>query len=129
MLRNEAHHTHNGALRSSTHPTEYIVSGINKFLFLSEHDFVILVGADIPQMTRAELLNASAWLAHEEQARFVFGPNVDGGFWVFGDNCSILQSLWTDVVYSVADTGTQFFKKLNNWEPLGLYPLCAMLMK
>lgn len=79
---------------------------------LSEHDFVILVGADIPQMTSAELLNASVWLTHEEQARFVFGPSVDGGFWVFGGNCSIPQSLWTDVVYSVADTGAQFFNKI-----------------
>jgi len=81
---------------------------------LSEHDFVILVGADIPQMTSAELLSASAWLTHEEQARFVFGPSVDGGFWVFGGNCSIPQSLWTDVVYSVADTGAQFFNKIEH---------------
>lgn len=79
---------------------------------LNEHDFVILVGADIPQMTTTELLNAVSWLPHEEQARLVFGPSIDGGFWVFGGNCPIPQSLWTDVVYSKADTGAQFFNKI-----------------
>ena len=79
---------------------------------LLEHDFVILVGADIPQMTATELLNAVTWLPHEDQARLVFGPSIDGGFWVFGGNCPIPQSLWTGIVYSVADTGTQFFNKI-----------------
>ncbi|WP_428353456.1 TIGR04282 family arsenosugar biosynthesis glycosyltransferase [Methyloprofundus sp.] len=79
---------------------------------LNEHDFVILVGADIPQMTAAELLNAVNWLPHAEQARLVFGPSIDGGFWVFGGNCPVPHSLWTDVVYSTADTGAQFFNKI-----------------
>jgi len=83
---------------------------------LNQHDFVILVGADIPQMTAVELLKATAWLPHEEQARFVFGPSIDGGFWVFGGNCSIPQSLWTNVLYSEADTGADF---LNRIEQLG----------
>lgn len=80
---------------------------------LNKHDFVILVGADIPQMTTAELLDAVSWLPHEEQARLVFGPSVDGGFWVFGGNCSVPQSLWTDIVYSSADTGAHFFNKID----------------
>lgn len=83
---------------------------------LNQHDFVILVGADIPQMTAVELLKATTWLPHEEQARFVFGPSIDGGFWVFGGNCSIPHSLWTDVLYSEADTGADF---LNRIEQLG----------
>lgn len=78
----------------------------------SEHDFVLLVGADIPQITTEELLAASAWLPHNEQARLVFGPSVDGGFWLFGGNCSVPQAIWTEVTYSVADTGTQFFNKI-----------------
>ncbi len=78
----------------------------------AEHDFVMLVGADIPQMTSDELFNAVTWLPHEEQARLVFGPSVDGGFWVFGGNCPVPQDLWTDVVYSEIDTGTQFLKKI-----------------
>lgn len=77
-----------------------------------EHDFVILVGADIPQMTTAELASAAAWLPHDEQARLVFGPSADGGFWLFGGNCRVPRAIWTEVVYSVADTGEQFFNRI-----------------
>ncbi len=80
---------------------------------LAEHDFVLLVGADIPQMTTNELLKASAWLPHYEQARLVFGPSDDGGFWLFGGNCNIPPAVWTDVIYSVADTGSQFLNKVD----------------
>ncbi|MBT3812120.1 MAG: glycosyltransferase [Gammaproteobacteria bacterium] len=92
---------------------------------LAEHDFVILVGADIPQMTSAELLIASTWLPHAEQARFVFAPSVDGGFWAFGGNCNIPENIWTDVVYSQVDTGTQFFNKIEQYgEVKTLASLC-----
>ncbi|NOR70576.1 MAG: DUF2064 domain-containing protein [Methylomarinum sp.] len=79
---------------------------------LAKHDFVILVGADIPQMTAIELLTASNWLPHNEQARLAFAPSVDGGFWLFGGNCKIPHTIWTGVSYSEADTGTQFFNKI-----------------
>lgn len=79
---------------------------------LNKHDFVILVGADIPQMTAKELLKGTTWLSHNEQARLLFGPSADGGFWLFGGNCSIPQTIWTDVTYSEADTGAQFFSKI-----------------
>jgi len=85
-------------------------------ILLKQHDFVLLVGADIPQMTSAELLGAVMWLADKGQARFAFGPSVDGGFWGFGGNCPIPENVWTEVTYSQADTGTQF---LNRIEPLG----------
>ncbi|MEE9355152.1 MAG: TIGR04282 family arsenosugar biosynthesis glycosyltransferase [Methylococcaceae bacterium] len=80
---------------------------------LSEHDFVLLVGADIPQMTTTDLLTASTWLPCFEQEKLVFGPSVDGGFWLFGGNCSIPQELWTDVIYSEAETGAQFFTNMS----------------
>ena len=79
---------------------------------LAKHDFVILVGADIPQMTVTELLVASSWLPHNEQARLAFAPSDDGGFWLFGGNCKIPHTIWTGVSYSEADTGTQFFNKI-----------------
>ena len=79
---------------------------------LTKHDFVILVGADIPQMTTKELLTAAAWLPHNEQARLAFGPSDDGGFWLFGGNCTIPRTIWTDVVYSKGDTGIQFFNEI-----------------
>lgn len=91
---------------------------------LLKHDFVMLVGADIPQIPLVELLNAVICLSHKEQTRLVFGPSVDGGFWVFGGNCSVPQSLWTEVVYSKADTGAQFFNKI---EQLGEVKTLAIL--
>ncbi len=75
---------------------------------LVQHDFVILVGADIPQMTITHLSDACACLPHSEQARLVFGPSDDGGFWLVGGNCSIAKTIWTDVIYSVEDTAAQF---------------------
>ncbi len=81
---------------------------------LTKHDFVILVGADIPQMTAADLLVAANWLAHDEQARLSFAPSIDGGFWAFGGNFSIPLCVWTDVVYSVAETGAQFLRNIEN---------------
>ncbi len=85
-------------------------------MLLAEHDYVLLVGADIPQMTSAELMRASVWLTHDEQARFAFAPSIDGGFWAFGGNRSVPDAVWTDVVYSQTDTGAQFFSRI---EPLG----------
>lgn len=79
---------------------------------LVKHDFVILVGADIPQMTAAELLAASTWLTHNEQARLAFAPSDDGGFWLFGGNRNIPHTIWTEVSYSEADTGIQFHRKI-----------------
>lgn len=79
---------------------------------LAEHDYVILVGADIPQMTTLELLSAANWLAKKGRDRLVFGPSEDGGFWALGGNCKIAQAIWTEVVYSQADTGQQFFNRV-----------------
>jgi rSAM/selenodomain-associated transferase 1 len=79
---------------------------------LAKHDFVILVGADIPQMTATELLKAATWLTRAESKRLAFGPSIDGGFWVFGGNCSVPQTLWTDVTYSAPETGSHFFKEI-----------------
>lgn len=85
---------------------------------LNRHDFVILIGADIPQMVVGELLSACVWLGREEHARMAFGPSVDGGFWLFGGNCEIPQKLWTEVTYSREDTGTQFLHKIQKFGEL-----------
>ena len=77
-----------------------------------QHDYVILVGADIPQMTTKQLQKTTAWLPHNEQARLAFAPSDDGGFWLFGGNCNIPNKVWTDVIYSEAETGTHFLNKI-----------------
>ncbi len=83
---------------------------------LTQHEFVILVGSDVPQMNINDLTSASEWLAYDVQAQLAFGSSADGGFWLFGGNCDVPHAIWTEVIYSKADTGTQFFKKI---EPLG----------
>jgi len=87
---------------------------------LSQHDYVILVGADSPQMTVKQLQQATDWLPHNEQARLAFAPSVDGGFWLFGGNCHIPRSVWTDVTYSQSDTGEQFANKIKKLGDLKL---------
>lgn len=82
---------------------------------LAQHDFVILVGADIPQMTTEELLKAVVWLTCEQKKRLAYAPSTDGGFWLFGGNIKIPSSLWSDVNYSKADTGIQFLNKINQF--------------
>lgn len=84
-------------------------------VLLQKHDFVILVGADIPQITVEELHKAAEWLDHDEQARFSFGPSLDGGFWLFGGNRSLPQDLWADVAYSTPDTGAQFLNAVERY--------------
>lgn len=79
---------------------------------LAKHDYVILVGADIPQMTVEELLIALKWLEASERGKLAFGPSEDGGFWLFGGNCNIPLKNWTDVKYSQSDTGKQFINKI-----------------
>ncbi len=79
---------------------------------LQKHDFVILVGADIPQMTSLELLKGSDYLSLQQHAQFVFAPSEDGGFWLLGGNCYIPLNIWTEVTYSKATTGNQFLKKI-----------------
>lgn len=83
---------------------------------LKKHEFVILVGADIPQMTATELTSVSAWLAHRAPPRFAIAPSADGGFWLFGGNRGVPDKIWTEVTYSVADTGLRFTDAIT---PLG----------
>jgi len=92
---------------------------------LKQHDFVILVGADIPQMTRAELEKAVSYLSNDKQPpRLTFAPSADGGFWLLGGNCAITQNIWRDVLYSRHDTGENFLNKI---APLGEIKLLACL--
>ena len=79
---------------------------------LESHGFVILVGADIPQMTVAELQKATFFLSQNDQTQLVFAPSVDGGFWLVGGNCKIPLSIWNSVKYSEANTGEQFLNKI-----------------
>jgi len=77
---------------------------------------VVLIGADSPQMTVAQLSEAINWLSDSSQARLVYGASTDGGFWLVGGTVAIPETVWTDVSYSQADTGSQLLKRI---KPLG----------
>lgn len=64
---------------------------------------VILVGTDIPGLTKAHIKSAFRLLKTNDA---VFGPAVDGGFWLLGFKRlrPIPRSLFSGVAWSQADT-------------------------
>lgn len=74
---------------------------------LEKHDYVLLMGADSPQMVVDDLFAAAAWIARKGKARFVIAPASDGGFWLLGGNQPLPESVWTSVEYSRPDTGAR----------------------
>jgi len=73
------------------------------------HGSAILVGADLPQLQPRHLSDACIWLAADSPRR-VLGPARDGGFWLFGANDSIPQTVWESVGYSREDTASRFIE-------------------
>lgn len=72
-------------------------------VLLSRYDSVLLVGADVPQLTPGQLVQAAQALAAPPVA-FVLGPATDGGFWLFGANTPVPLAAWQSVRYSQGDT-------------------------
>ncbi|MEO7917170.1 MAG: TIGR04282 family arsenosugar biosynthesis glycosyltransferase [Dokdonella sp.] len=72
-----------------------------------EHDGVMLIGADSPQMSANLLADAVAWLESNE-ARLVIGPATDGGFWLFGGNVDLPVDAWQRPRYSSPETSSEF---------------------
>jgi rSAM/selenodomain-associated transferase 1 len=62
----------------------------------------LLMGTDIPEVSRADIAAAFAAL---RRARFVFGPAADGGYWLAGTRRRrpLPASLFSDVRWSTAD--------------------------
>lgn len=74
---------------------------------LERHRFALLLGADTPQVARAELAAARDWLDADE-ARLCLGPARDGGFWLFGSNRPIPLRAWLAPSYSTPQAAAQF---------------------
>lgn len=91
---------------------------------LKEHDFVLLVGADIPQISTTDLVPVFECFAVAKEKQFIYGASQDGGFWGFGGNAAVPLKYWTEVAYSQADTGEQFLAGINR---LGAVHLLATL--
>ncbi|MEP6510090.1 MAG: TIGR04282 family arsenosugar biosynthesis glycosyltransferase [Dokdonella sp.] len=73
---------------------------------LAQHDRVLLIGADSPQLTPI-LLKRAVTALEDENAPFVLGDAADGGFWLFGGRLPIPRRVWIGVRYSQADTSAQ----------------------
>lgn len=81
-------------------------------LLVSEYESVVLIGADIPLITRAHIRDAFETLSenrpYKDKNNMVIGPAIDGGFYLFGASCKIPHDLWTCVKYSVSTTCREF---------------------
>ncbi len=80
----------------------------------NDHGYAVLLGADSPQMSVEDLTAAADWLSRTEEPRFVLGPAADGGFWLFGGNRILPDTLWTSVEYSTPETGRHFTEAVNS---------------
>ena len=74
---------------------------------LGRHDFVLLLGADTPQLEPARLAEAAGWLA-SGAPRLVMGPAHDGGFWLLGANRDPAPADWLRAPCGRADTARGF---------------------
>ncbi|MDD2944110.1 MAG: glycosyltransferase [bacterium] len=74
---------------------------------------VILIGADCPTISANVLLDAANQLCHHSDKKaFVLGPANDGGFYLFGGNKTIAESIWTSVTYSCDSTAAELTAQL-----------------
>ena len=78
---------------------------------LRKHDFVILIGADCPQMPWQCLIEAASFL-RDGSNRFVIGPAIDGGFYLFGGNVPLSEELWMRVPYSQSNTAVELMREI-----------------
>lgn len=90
---------------------------------VERHGFVLLIGADAPQLTATLVGQVTRWLAipGAMEPRLSLGPASDGGFWLFGSNRVIPLPAWTRVAYSQAETASRFRESLagyGRWQTL-----------
>lgn len=78
---------------------------------LRKHDFVLLIGADCPQMPWQYIIEAASFL-RDGGNRFVIGPATDGGFYLFGGNAPVSEKLWTRVPYSQSNTAVELMREI-----------------
>ncbi len=69
---------------------------------LCVHGRVLLLGADSPQITVADLEAAAAALQRRD---WVIGPAADGGFWCLGSRIALPLAVWEAVPFDRHDGG------------------------
>ncbi|MBI2605081.1 MAG: DUF2064 domain-containing protein [Deltaproteobacteria bacterium] len=83
---------------------------------MRRHSYVLLIGADSPQMTSHLLGESVRILSQAKDAAFVMGRAEDGGFYLFGGSAPIARDIWLDVSYSAPTTASELANKV---KPLG----------
>lgn len=66
---------------------------------LQDHDAVLLIGTDSPQLSASRLEDALLKLKRAPN-NCVIGPALDGGFYLFGAARPLPKEVWTEVTYS-----------------------------
>jgi len=70
---------------------------------LKTHRYVLLLGADAPQITLDDLRQADVIL-RSDLPQHLLAPASDGGFWCVGGNLAIPSQVWRETIYSSANT-------------------------
>ncbi len=84
----------------------YVTDGL-----LARFDAALLLGADTPQITAADIVAA----AHGLQANpHVLGPSEDGGFWLLATRGGVPAPAWSTTPWSHAETAARFSKALGD---------------
>ncbi len=68
---------------------------------LKEHEHVLLIGADAPQLS-SDIINQAMIML--EKNDFILGPAVDGGYYLFGGKKPVEPGIWQKVPWSHAQT-------------------------
>jgi glycosyltransferase A (GT-A) superfamily protein (DUF2064 family) len=90
---------------------------------LRKHSFVLLIGADSPQLM-PESLGQAAERVDLSPLAFILGRADDGGFYLFGGSIKLPRKLWISVPYSVPETSDELVSHLQpygevfDWDPL-----------
>lgn len=84
---------------------------------LARHGSVLMIGADSPQLTGADLQRAARSLDP-----FAMGRAEDGGFWLFGGAVPIAREIWQSVPYSTEHTADRLLAAIAPWGPTRFLP-------
>ena len=71
---------------------------------------VILIGIDIPQLSKKFINNAFICLEKNNQ---IIGPSTDGGFYLIGSKSNIKKEVWENTEWSCVKTMQTFVRSLN----------------
>lgn len=92
---------------------------------LEEHNTVLAIGGDSPQITPQMLIDAIEHLKRSVGPAHVIGRCHDGGFYLVGANYLLPLGLWEEVTYSTESTADKLTARLALHGPVyEMPPLC-----